>query len=53
MMGTQSHLEFLSLSLSQIPVQGAILSKNATSSKYFARDISEVTQWPEFNYNKQ
>ncbi|RAQ79518.1 hypothetical protein COH21_012819 [Aspergillus flavus] len=49
-MSNQSLLQYLSVALPAIPIQGAAPSRNTTNPRYGARDITQVVDWPEFNY---
>ncbi|KAI3045300.1 hypothetical protein CBS147353_11806 [Aspergillus niger] len=49
-MSNQSLLQYLSVALPAIPIQGAAPSRNTTNPRYGAGDISQVVDWPEFNY---
>ncbi|PYH96487.1 hypothetical protein BO71DRAFT_482072 [Aspergillus ellipticus CBS 707.79] len=49
-MSNQSLLQYLSVALPAIPIQGAAPSRNTTNPRYGAGDISQVVNWPEFNY---
>lgn len=46
----QSLLEYLSIALPGIPIQGAAPSQKKTNPHYGAEDITQVVDWPEFNY---
>lgn len=49
-MNNQSLLQYLSIALPEIPIQGTAPSRNTTNSDYGAEDITQVVDWPEFNY---
>ncbi|PGH36280.1 hypothetical protein GX50_00965 [[Emmonsia] crescens] len=49
-MSNQSLLQYLSVALPAIPIQGAAPSRNTTNPRYGAGDITQVIDWPEFNY---
>ena len=49
-MSNQSLLQYLSISLPAIPIQGSAPSRNTTNPRYGAEDITQVVDWPEFNY---
>jgi len=49
-MDSQSLLQYLSIALPEIPVQGTIPSRNTLNPCYSEEDITQVIDWPEFNY---
>lgn len=49
-MASQSLLQYLSLALPAIRIQGGARSHNTTNPQYGSRDITGIVPWPEFNY---
>ncbi|PWY74452.1 hypothetical protein BO70DRAFT_364426 [Aspergillus heteromorphus CBS 117.55] len=49
-MNNQSLLQYLSIALPTIPLQGVAPSRNTTNPRYGAADITQVVDWAEFSY---